>query len=100
MSRPRPVLIYGVTLAVLGVLTTSADAANLIPDSILLWLRLALAVVGAVGGAVFVQGKVTPLSDPRARDGVTPLVPADQAPLDATQDVSSLSARRRYEQGQ
>ena len=68
--RPRPVLIYGCVMAVLIVLTTSADAANVLPDTVLIWIRLATAILGGVGGALFVQGQVTPLSDPRTKNGV------------------------------
>ena len=68
--RPRPVLIYGCVMAVLIVLTTSADAANVLPDTVLIWIRLATAILGGVGGALFVQGQVTPLSDPRTKNGL------------------------------
>lgn len=87
-NRPRPVLIYGAVLAVLTVLTTSADATDLLPDSVLLWLRLATAIVVALGGALFVQARVTPTSDPRDDDG-TPLRPitARPAPRPETWDL-------------
>lgn len=80
--RPRPVLIYGCVMAVLGVLTTSADAANVIPEGTLIWLRLVLAIVAGLGGALFVQGKVTPMSSPQTNDG-EPLVPLVVAELAA-----------------
>ena len=73
-SRPRPVLVYGVVIAVLGAVAESADAANLLPGRVFPWIRLALTVAAAVGGAVWAQSKVTPLSDPRD-DAGNPLVP-------------------------
>lgn len=75
MSRPRPVLVFGVVVAVLETVSESADAANVLPGNVFPWIRLALTLATAIGGAVFVQSKVTPVSDPRADDG-TPLVPA------------------------
>jgi hypothetical protein len=78
--RPRPVLIFGIVVAVLSVLAESADAANLLPGRALPWIRLLLSVAVAIGGALFVQGRVTPLADPRDNDG-TPLRPAPQSRL-------------------
>jgi hypothetical protein len=69
MARPRPVLIFGVVVAVLGVLNESADAANLLPGPVFPWVRLLLSVAVAVGGALFVQARVTPLADPRDEVG-------------------------------
>lgn len=77
--RPRPVLIYGIVLAVLSALSESADAANLLPGRVFPWIRLALTVAAAIGGAVWAQSKVTPLSDPVAADGTTPLIPDPSA---------------------
>jgi hypothetical protein len=74
-SRPRPVLIYGIVIAVLSVLAESADAADLLPPRALPWIRLILSVSVAIGGALWAQSQVTPLSDPMAADGKTPLVP-------------------------
>lgn len=75
MGRPRPVLIYAAVMAGLTALTGYAGLDQLIPSQAVAWLALATVVVGAVGGAL-VQGQVTPLADPRAKDG-GPLVAAD-----------------------
>ena len=80
MSRPRPVLVYGIILAVLSVISESADAANLLPGRVFPWIRLALAVATAIGGALWAQSKVTPLSDPRDKDG-RPLTARSGDPL-------------------
>ena len=74
MSRPRPVVIYGTVMAVLAVVNESADAADILPEQVFPWLRLGIAVATAIGGALWTQTKVTPLSDPQTNDGV-PLVP-------------------------
>lgn len=94
MKRPRPVLIYGCVMAALIVLTTSADAANVIPDSVLVWLRLATAILGGVGGALFVQDKVTPLSSPQAADGRA-LVPSPPAKVPAWTPPAELDATEK-----
>lgn len=65
MSRPRPVLVYGIVIAVLSAISESADAANVLPPHVFPWIRLGLAVAAAIGGAVYVQTRVTPVSDPR-----------------------------------
>ena len=72
--RPRPVLWFGIVIAVLSAISESADAVNLLPGRVFPWIRLALTVAAAVGGAVWAQSKVTPLADPRDRD-LHPLVP-------------------------
>lgn len=72
--RPRPVLYFGIALAVLSAVSESADAANVLPGQVFPWIRLALAVAAAVGGAVWAQSKVTPVKDPRDDQG-RPLVP-------------------------
>lgn len=69
MSRPRPVLVFGGVIAALSVLSESADAFDVLPAPVLPWVRLALAVATAVGGALWAQSKVTPVSDPRGDDG-------------------------------
>lgn len=73
MARPRPVLIFGIVVALLGGLNESADAVNLLPGPVFPWVRLLLSLTVAVGGAVYVQSKVTPISDPRDDQG-NPLV--------------------------
>ena len=73
MSRPRPVLIYAAVMAGLSAVTGYAGLDQLIPSQAVAWLALVTVVTGAVGG-VLVQGRVTPVADPRAVDG-RPLVP-------------------------
>lgn len=82
MSRPRPVLIFGAVIAGLSVLSESADALDVLPGAVLPWVRLALAVATAVGGALYVQTRVTPVSDPRTADG-TPLIPVRDRTIQA-----------------
>lgn len=74
-KRPRPVLIFGVVVAVLSVLSESADALNVLPGQVLPWIRLGLTLATAIGGAVWAQSRVTPVSDPHDSLG-RPLVPA------------------------
>ena len=74
MNRPRPVLVFGIVMAVLTAVSESADAADVLPDQVFPWVRLAILVTSAVGGAVWAQSQVTPVSDPRTNAGV-PLVP-------------------------
>jgi hypothetical protein len=89
--KRRPVLIFGLVLAVLTAVTTYADIENLIPAGILNWMRLGTVVLGA-GATFWVQAQVTPLTDPRAKDGreLVPTPPAKippgttEAQLDAT----------------
>jgi len=70
-------LWFGVAVAVLGVLNESADALNVLPPQVFPWVRLALTLTTAVGGALAVQARVTPLKDPR--DGQNrPLVPGSR----------------------
>ena len=76
MNRPRPVLIYGVVVAALQALLGVADLTNLMPGKTIATLNTLLIVLIAIGGALFTQEKVTPLSSPQANDG-TPLVPKD-----------------------
>ena len=78
-SRPRPVVIYGAVVAGLQALLGAGDLLNVIPDSVARWLQLTLVVLVAVGGALVVQAKVTPLSDPQDDRGV-PLVAVDSMP--------------------
>lgn len=93
-NRPRPVLIYGALVAGLQALLSTADLANLLPEKVIDILNIVLVVLLAIGGALFVQTKVTPLSDPQASDGraLVPSPPAtvaygtDPARLDATED--------------
>lgn len=68
-SRPRPVLIYGCVMAGLSALITYADITNLVREDVLNWIRLFTTILGAVGGAVWAQSRVTPLSDPRDDQG-------------------------------
>lgn len=108
MNRPRPVLIYGALVAGLQALLSAADLGNLMPQKTIAILNIVLIVLLAVGGALFVQTKVTPLSDPQAADGRT-LVPSppakvptgtDPARLDATEDdPGPLDAPTRHIDG-
>lgn len=79
MSRPRPVLVFGAVIAVLSVLSESADALDVLPPAVLPWVRLALAVATAVGGALWAQSRVTPVADPRDGEGRR-LIPAPWRP--------------------
>jgi hypothetical protein len=93
-SRPRPVLIYGALVAGLQALLSFAGLTDLLPERAIMILNLVLVVLLAIGGALFVQTQVTPLSDPQASDGrkLVPSPPATVAPgtpparLDATED--------------
>ena len=71
--RPRPVPIYGIGVTVLGVLTESADAADILPEAVFPYLRLLLGLLLAAGAFV-VQSQVTPVSSPQDNKG-RPLVP-------------------------
>lgn len=68
-GRPRPVVVFGIVVAVLEAVSESADAANVLPGSVFPWIRLALTLVTAIGGALWAQSKVTPVKDPRDNDG-------------------------------
>jgi hypothetical protein len=94
MNRPRPVLLYGAVVAALQAVLSMADLSNLVPEKVIAILNMVLIILLAVGGALFVQGQVTPLSDPQASDGrkLVPSPPAEVPPgtpvarLDATED--------------
>lgn len=92
MTRPRPVVILGAVIAALTAITTYADIENVIPNPALNWIRLGTVVLSAVG-AVYVQGQVTPLSAPRAKDGRI-LVPSPPAEVPAQTPPRSLDATR------
>ena len=74
MKRPRPVLVFGIVVAVLEVLSESADALNVLPAALLPWIRLGLTLATAIGGALWAQSMVTPVADPRDDLG-RPLIP-------------------------
>lgn len=77
VSRPRPVLLYGmVNTAVLAFLG-GAGAVDLIPAKAVAVVALAWAVVGGAW-AFYVQSVTTPVSAPRDARGM-PLVPLDRA---------------------
>lgn len=92
-SRPRPVLIYAAAMAGLTALTGYAGLDQLIPAQAVAWLALVTVVVGAVGG-VLVQGQVTPLSAPQAKDG-RQLVPTPPARVPDYATVRELDAQTK-----
>lgn len=74
MKRPRPVLVTFAILAGAQVLLGGAALSAVVPTA---WVGLGSLVVASVqaGMTFYVQGKVTPLSDPRDASGEA-LVPA------------------------
>lgn len=72
--KVNPVLILGGLVAVLTAVTTWTDIANMVPEVVLNWLRLATVVLSVLGAYV-VRSKVTPLADPRDEHGAQ-LVPS------------------------
>jgi hypothetical protein len=66
-------MIYGIAMIVLAAINESADALNILPPQVFPWVRLTLTIMGGVGGLLWAQSKVTPLSDPRD-DLLRPLV--------------------------
>ena len=94
--KPRPVLIFGGVLAGLTAVTTYADVENMIPGTVLNWIRLGTAV-GAVVWTFYVQSVVTPLSQPVAKDGRT-LVPSPPAEVPAGTTEAQLDATEKAKQ--
>lgn len=76
MSR-EPVVIVMSVLAGAQALITAAGFTEALPERVALWVVLAVAAVQA-GVQFYVRGQVTPLVDPRDKDGValTPDAPA------------------------
>lgn len=67
-GRPRPVVWHGMFMAMSAAFLGFSGLADLMPKTVIAWIMLVVAVVGA-GWTVYVQGEVTPLSDPRDNEG-------------------------------
>ena len=76
-GRPRPVLLYGMASAAVAAFLGFAGVSDLMPRAIIAWVALAWAGIGAAW-SLYAQSEVTPLEDPRDRDG-TALVRAPDA---------------------
>lgn len=72
--KRQPVLIYGAVVAALTTFLSVAGLTDRVPENVVFWLGVALAVLTAAGG-VIVRGQVTPLVEPTTKDG-RPLVPS------------------------
>lgn len=90
--KRNPVLIYSAVIAALSAFLGVAGLTDRVPENVVFWLGVALAVLTAAGGVV-VRGQVTPLADPTAKDG-RPLVPSPPAEVPAQTPPRALDATR------
>lgn len=64
MKRPEPVRILYMIMLAVGAVLGIGGIADYIPDTLLFWLGVVLAVLTVVCGEM-TRAKVTPLADPR-----------------------------------
>lgn len=83
-SRPRPVLLAQSILAAVGAVVGTAGFAEQIPARAAWWIFAGLAAVN-FGLGFYLQGLVTPLSQPQDARGID-LVPADTTTVTTRQD--------------
>jgi hypothetical protein len=89
-GRPRPVLVLAALLAAIDALAGAGALLDFLPKAVIGIIILINIVVGA-GGAVLVQGAVTPLSAPRDGRGRA-LVPESTA-VAAVRSAARMGAR-------
>lgn len=76
-GRPRPVLVVASILVTLQAVAAAAEFTDTIPDAAFGWIILAIAGLQALL-ALWTQGQVTPLADPKDTSGraLVPALPA------------------------
>lgn len=73
--KDRPVAVMGAIITALQIINGGLGALDIIPDKWVAFIALIIAAITA-GWAFYTHNQVTPLSDPKTKDG-TPLIPAE-----------------------